>query len=145
MLITNLDRESFPLSRLKEIYHLRWGIETSFRDLKYDLSAAQFHSKKDQFVYMQLYAHFAMYNAVSLSMGLGRHTKGKRKHLYQFDFKMACCAFKRSFSSNDNSDANFEKMLVNIAYYLTPIRPGRKDQRNMKAKMVIGFPYRLSA
>ena len=52
---------------------------------------------------------------------------------------MACCAFKRSFSSNDNSDASFEKMLVNIAYYLTPIRPGRKDQRNMKAKMVIGF------
>ena len=92
-----------------------------------------------------MYPHFAMYNAVSLSMGLGRHTKGKGKQLYQFDFKMACCVFKRSFSSNDNSDASFEKMLVNIAYYLTPIRPGRKDQRNMKAKMVIGFPYRLSA
>ena len=71
--------------------------------------------------------------------------KEKENNLYQFDFKMACCAFKRSFSSNDNSDASFEKMLVNIAYYLTPIRPGRKDQRNMKAKMVIGFPYRLSA
>ena len=145
ILITNLDRESFPLSRLKEIYHLRWGIETSFREIKYDLSAAQFHSKKDQFVYMELYAHFAMYNAISLSMGLSQHTKGKGKHQYKLDFKMACCAFKQRFSSNDNSDESFNNMLVNIAYYLTPIRLGRKDKRNMKAKMVIGFPYRLAA
>ena len=53
---------------MKEIYHLRWGIETSFRELKYDLSGVQFHSKKDQFVYIEIYAHFAMDDAVSLSV-----------------------------------------------------------------------------
>ena len=94
---------------------------------------------------MELYAHVAMYNAISLSMGLSQHTKGKGKHQYKLDFKMACCAFKQRFSSNDNSDESFNNMLVNIAYYLTPIRLGRKDKRNMKAKMVIGFPYRLAA
>ncbi|WP_270781635.1 IS4 family transposase, partial [Lactobacillus amylovorus] len=55
VLITNLDRNEYPLARMKEIYHLRWGIETSFRELKYDLSGIQFHSKKDQFVYMEIY------------------------------------------------------------------------------------------
>ncbi len=30
MLVTNLDRSEFSTNDLKEIYHLRWGIETSF-------------------------------------------------------------------------------------------------------------------
>lgn len=33
-LITNLDREEFSPERLKELYHKRWRIETSFRELK---------------------------------------------------------------------------------------------------------------
>ena len=33
-LITNLD---FPADELKKLYNMRWGIETSFRDLKHTL------------------------------------------------------------------------------------------------------------
>ena len=33
MVVTNLDRFNFPVASLKDIYHLRWGIETSFREL----------------------------------------------------------------------------------------------------------------
>lgn len=40
VLLTNLDRRDFPLSRMKELYHLRWGIESSFRKLKYDLASS---------------------------------------------------------------------------------------------------------
>lgn len=32
MLVTNLERSEFSTNDLKEIYHLRWGIETSFRE-----------------------------------------------------------------------------------------------------------------
>lgn len=145
VLITNLDRKRFPLERMKEIYHLRWGIETSFRELKYDLSGIQFHSKKDQFVCMELYAHFVMYNAVSLSAAASSQTHAKRKYEYQLDFKMACWAWQQSFSSNDYSNKNFTQLLLNIESYLAPIRPGRKDKRNLKVKLVICFPYRLAA
>ncbi len=31
IIITNLDRNIFDVKKIKEIYHLRWGIETSFR------------------------------------------------------------------------------------------------------------------
>ena len=51
---------------MKELYHLRWGIESSFRKLKYDLGSIQFHSKQDRFVEMEIYAHMAMFNVVSL-------------------------------------------------------------------------------
>ena len=66
VLLTNLDRQEFPLEQMKELYHLRWGIESSFRKLKYDLGSIQFHSKQDRFVEMEIYAHMAMFNVVSL-------------------------------------------------------------------------------
>src|SRR5699024_8343116 len=62
VLLTNLDRQEFPLEQMKELYHLRWGIESSFRKLKYDLGSIQFHSKQDRFVEIEIYAHMAMYN-----------------------------------------------------------------------------------
>ena len=50
VLVTNLNRFEFPLSEMKKLYHTRWGIETSFRELKYALGAINFHSKKDEFI-----------------------------------------------------------------------------------------------
>lgn len=64
VLLTNLNRQEFPLPRMKKLYHLRWGIESSFRKLKYDLSCIQFHSKQDNFIEMEIYAHMIMFNTV---------------------------------------------------------------------------------
>ena len=35
--VTNLDPDAFPPVELKKLYGMRWGIETSFRDLKYTI------------------------------------------------------------------------------------------------------------
>lgn len=45
-LITNLTPDEFSMSELKDIYWMRWGIETSFRQLKYTIGLVDFHSKK---------------------------------------------------------------------------------------------------
>ena len=34
-IVTNLDANTFPPAELKKLYAMRWGIETSFRELKY--------------------------------------------------------------------------------------------------------------
>jgi len=39
---TNLDARAFPIEKVKNLYHLRWGIETSFRELKYNVGLASF-------------------------------------------------------------------------------------------------------
>lgn len=44
--ITNLDAENFPAAELKKLYAMRWGIETSFRELKYTIGLLHFHSKR---------------------------------------------------------------------------------------------------
>lgn len=43
---TNLDAEDFPIGKIKDLYRVRWGIETSFRALKYAVGLASLHDKK---------------------------------------------------------------------------------------------------
>ena len=62
MLLTNLPSDKFPPHKLKEIYSMRWGIETSFRDLKYIVGMLKFHSKKSCFVTQEIYAALIMHN-----------------------------------------------------------------------------------
>lgn len=44
--ITNLSTAEFPPYELRCIYNMRWGIETSFRALKYTVGLTNFHAKK---------------------------------------------------------------------------------------------------
>ncbi|WVK71619.1 transposase [Roseburia sp. 499] len=44
--LTNLDKEQYSAEKLKQLYASRWGIETSFRDLKYTIGMLNLHSKK---------------------------------------------------------------------------------------------------
>ena len=44
---TSLSPDIFPPEKLKELYHLRWSIETSFRFLKYAIGLMNFHAKRE--------------------------------------------------------------------------------------------------
>ena len=44
-LVTNTD---YSVQELKNLYASRWGIETSFRDLKYSVGLVNFHAKKKE-------------------------------------------------------------------------------------------------
>ena len=44
--VTNLDTCQFSPDELKKLYNMRWGIETSFRELKYTVGLLHFHAKK---------------------------------------------------------------------------------------------------
>ena len=52
---TNLDAKEFPLERIKELYYRRWGIETSFRELKYAIGLASLHGKKKEFMLQEIF------------------------------------------------------------------------------------------
>ena len=46
-LITNLPRKEFPKRKIKELYHFRWGIETSYNYLKNSIFIEEFTSQKE--------------------------------------------------------------------------------------------------
>lgn len=60
--LTNLDGQTYPLQKLKELYTDRWGIEAMFRDLKYTFGMLHFHSNKVMCIQQEIYAHLIMYN-----------------------------------------------------------------------------------
>ncbi|MDX5114114.1 IS4 family transposase, partial [Lactobacillus crispatus] len=90
VVLTNLDRKNYPLKRIKELYHLRWGIETSFKKLKYSLGSVQFHSKQDKFIEMEIYAHMIMFNAISQIDAQAYIPQKHCKYQYAINFKQSC-------------------------------------------------------
>ena len=142
VLVTNLNRFEFPLERLKELYHQRWDIETSFRNLKYALGAINFHSKKDDFIDMELFAHLTMYNAASACINEVPVKHSNHKSVYVIDFKMACQIIRRYYYLYN--DKPYSMIYAEIASYINPIRPGRKDERNLKSRPPVSFLYRVA-
>ena len=72
MIVTNLPEDKFPPERVKEIYGMRWGIENSFRDLKYIIRLLRFHSKKSPFVIQEIYANLIMHNMTVITAACGK-------------------------------------------------------------------------
>lgn len=143
VLLTNLDSKDYPLSKMKELYYLRWGIESSFRKLKYDLGSVQFHSKQDKFVEMEIYAHMVMFNVISQTSAQAAVPKRNCKYAYKVNFKMACMIIHKRYIQG-SSDLIFERVLIEIGARTVPIRPGRKDKRKIKGKAPIDFIYRVA-
>ena len=48
------------------LYGLRWGIETSFRELKHVLGAKNFHAKEREYIEMEIWARLILYNFAQL-------------------------------------------------------------------------------
>ena len=141
VLITNLNRAEFPLAKMKELYHMRWDIETSFRELKYALGGVQFHSKKDDFVIQELFAHLTMFNLVSRTISkVDVNVNSNKGYVYAIDFKLACVITRQHFF-----DGRFDMIGSEIAKYINPIRPDRSDKRKeVKPKSAIWFAYRVA-
>ena len=88
-IITNLDANEFSADKIKELYHMRWGIETSFRELKYAIGLINFHSKKVEYIAQEVFAKLTMYNfceIITLNVVI---THKQRKHEYQVNFTVA--------------------------------------------------------
>lgn len=65
---------------------MRWGIETSFRDLKYTIGLSAFHSIKVEHTLRKIFARLTMYNfAERITARVVIH-RGSKKHAYQANF-----------------------------------------------------------
>ena len=139
-LITNLDRDSFPAEELKHLYHLRWGIETSFRQLKYTIGLSLFQSKKVEYITQEIFARLTMYNFCELITSHVVIQNKRRKYVYQTNFTAAvhiCRQFLRGAVSPPKVEAL-------IAQQVVPIRPGRSTPRRTKNIKFNGFFYRIA-
>ena len=138
--ITNLETETFSPEELKQLYFKRWGIETSFRELKYTVGLNQFQSRKLAHIYQEIYARLIMYNFAELIIAQVVVSQENKKYAYKVNFSAAvhiCRQFLRG--GTDPPDVG-----VLLKRYITPIRPGRQDVRKPRKIRSKGFLYRVA-
>lgn len=139
-IITNLDEKEYPPERLKKLYAMRWGIETSFRDLKYTVGMIYFHSKKVMCIQQEIYAHLAMYNfAKSITSGITVKNK-PRKHTYKANFTVAMYMCRLFYLGKTTSPV----LEVIISNNINPVRPNRHSKRGTIKKTFRDFLYRIT-
>lgn len=106
------------------------------------MGGINFHSKKDDFIKMELFAHFIMFNAVSRSIARVSVPQTNHKYPYVIDFKMACLIVRKYYRLYNNKPPN--EMFVEMLAYTVPVRAGRSDKRNLKPKSAVWFVYRVA-
>ena len=138
--VTNLDRNNFPASELKHLYNMRWGIETSFRELKYTIGLLHFHAKKVEHIYQEVFAKLIMYNFTELVTSPVIIQKAHCKYAYKANFSVAVHVC-RQFLLGNVSPPDVEAL---IRKHVSPIRPGRSRPRKMTTKHAVSFIYRVA-
>lgn len=138
--ITNLDEDDFPPVELKRLYNLRWGIESSFRALKYTVGLLFFHTKKAELIFQEIFVRLIMYNFTELvaSSIIIQHIS--KKYSYKVNFSVAVHVCRLFFLGN----VALPDVEVILRRYISPIRPGRCFPRNSAPKHTISFAYRLA-
>ena len=143
VILTNLDSTAFPPDKLKTLYAMRWGIETSFRSLKHTIGLLHFHSKKPEYILQEIFARLTMYNFTAfVAAGVPpKEPKDKRKHLYKVNFSAAvgiCRKFFLGLCTPENVEAVIQRLIL-------PIRPNQHKQRKtIKSKPPVCFIYRIA-
>ena len=136
---SNLDKEVFPPEKIKELYRMRWGIENSFRELKYTIGLTNLHSKNVEYICQEIYAKLVLYNFCEIISANVVLEERKRKYTYQLNYKMAiqiCRYYLRQKSTTIDVEALIRKEL-------SPKRPDRHYQRRIIRKRWVSFSYRV--
>jgi hypothetical protein len=142
-IITNLPKDEFPASRIRDLYALRWEIELSFRDLKHTLGATNLRSGRLECVKQELWARAVLYNLCSIMTAhVVVAADPDRKHVYKINFSVAlriCHCFIRLGPGRAPPDVE-----ALIGANLSPVRPGRKFNRQHRFQLPSSFTYRFS-
>jgi hypothetical protein len=140
--ITNLGRDAFPSLELKKLYHMRWGVETAFRALKYAVGLVSFHSKRAEYISQEVFAALIMYNFAQWIASHATIRPKDTRYDYQINFSFAIRICKRLFLCRDPVHPPDVEALI-LANTL-PVRNGRCFPRKVRFRQAVSFCYRIA-
>lgn len=138
--ITNLDQNLFPPQKLKELYAMRWGIETSFRRLKHTIGLLNFHAKKAELVCQEIFARLVMYNFTQLIITFTAIIRNSKKYAYKANFSAAAHICRLFFLGS----TVLSSPEILIQKFIIPTRPNRFAPRIQTKKSFSSFSYRMA-
>ena len=147
-IVTNIEKEKLSSEDISKIYQLRWGIETSYHELKESMQVTNISSSKDTIIKQEIYSQMTMYNIVrSIANDLNTQINQEGfKHPMKVNFNMAVGFTKRFLikiliEENEKKRQELSNVLFNhILKNLIPIRKGRSYIRNGNRKLTNKYP-----
>jgi len=142
VLITSLlDTINYPHSLFKELYHLRWDIEESYKKDKHRLQLENFSGKTIIAIYQDFYATILLGNLTSIFLtslqgDIDEHTQ-KANHKYQLNFTTAFAKVKGTIAllfTRNNIRILLDKLLQMFLSNILPVRSGRSFERNKQKR-----------
>ena len=118
---------------------MRWGIETSFRELKHTVGLLHFHAKKVEFIIQEIFARLIMYNFAELITSHIVIQNSDRKYPCKVNFSVAV-QLCRQFLRGNVSPPDVKAVLCRN---ISVIRTGRNVPRKLITKTAVSFLYRV--
>ena len=109
------------------LYGARWGVESSFRKLKYTVGLSNFHSKKPEFIQQEMWARLITYNITEALINRVVIEKRGTKHEYRVNFTTAVHICRVSL--RPTTRGNRIDVMALPRKELIPIRKERKYAR----------------
>lgn len=140
ILATNLPRDLFPTDCFKEIYHLRWRIETAYQTLKDRLQMENFTGTKpillEQDIYSTIYvSNIAEDVARDIEQEQEDHLKNDYKHRMAVNRTLCIGLLKSDLiyilleKDPKKQDELFQSLYDEISENIVPVRPDRHYHR----------------
>lgn len=146
ILITNLSEDCFTKEDLKELYHLRWGIETSYDHAKNDICIENFSGLTAIAIQQDYYASMYLFN---LSAGFIYDAEGQfnkehndkgNKYVYKQNLAVTIGTLKPFVTkmllaqSETERDSYLLKIASQVAKAASKVDPNRQFNRTKKHK-----------
>ena len=142
VIITSLDRDEFSSKDIKELYNMRWGIESAFRQLKHVVGLNYSHAKKVDSIKQEIFACLILHNFCEIITSNIVIQQKDTKYPYQINATRAfriCRHFLRFSSFKRPLDVE-----ALISKELLPVRPNRNFSRKSSTRKSFSFLYRAS-
>ena len=133
-----LDQTAYPTSLFKDLYHLRWGVETDYLRLKQTHDLENFSGRTPQAVQQDYQAHILLKNVVSLLSSLSQPSVDKRhsasKYRWQPNYTSALSRMKNTFIRLlvKPCEMMLTGLLQCIVHCVGAIRPQRSKPRKRR-------------
>ena len=140
ILISSLmDSKKYPNSMFKDLYFLRWGVETFYDELKNKIKAEHFSGYSPHSILQDFYAALFVSNVQSLIVGeindeLAKESTQK-KYQYKVNSNLSYGFLKDRiitlFFSHNDMDVIVSELKELFKKHTVPIRPNRKHERDI--------------
>lgn len=151
LLITNVFDDIFDIKDFEKLYHLRWGIETKYNDIKNKLQIESFSGTSPLAIKQDFYATMFLNNLASMMIIENKeeidriHNSKENKYQYKANVNAVISLLKESVVEMLYTDSSYKKKKLLKKIYseiqraVVPVRPGRSFARN-KAHKSSKFP-----